>query len=219
MGLSGPDEGDTARGTAVTDTQQQQLAKRLMVCTRAIRSDRKNALRWVELGDLLEDLGRGWPARKAYARAYSLEPELLSFWTMPRVDLWRLRRDHWEQFFIELGRLITIGLALNDHLYFEPAARLFRHLAVLEPGWWALPMYEAMALSNLGHYEEALVATERAIQCEPLETWLWGHKAHLLRRLGRAEAARKADLRAEQLRKPAKVLTWRPRVPSKRLDT
>jgi tetratricopeptide (TPR) repeat protein len=126
----------------------------LLACRRAIASDPANAANWEHLGDLLVRRSQTYEAREAYARAYELQPDLLTQWIVPGANAAQRA---------QIDKLFSIGLGLNDAGHFEASLRVFEALAVIEPTWSFPLTLCGMMLCNLRQYAEALPYLDRAL--------------------------------------------------------
>jgi tetratricopeptide (TPR) repeat protein len=174
----------------------------LLACRRAIASDPANAANWEHLGDLLVRRSETYEAREAYARAYELQPDLLTQWIVPGANA--VQRA-------QIEKLFSIGLGLNDAGHFEASLRVFEALAVIEPTWSFPLTLCGMVLCNLRQYAEALPYLDRALALDPEDVGAWTEKTLAFTALGLEEEARAAHQRENAARRASGVAAWMPR--------
>ncbi len=173
--------------------------------------DPRNGQLWAQLGSVLVKQGDAGTARRALARAYRLQPDLLSLWTMPHLDVWRLKDRDRNRFETELETLITIGLALNDDAHFQAAVRIFDRAISLEPSWSFLWTCKGMILTNLGRHEQALPILDHALVLNRGDVGAWTMKVKALAALGRKDEAHVARQHEYAARRATGVPEWMPR--------
>ncbi len=91
------------------------------------------------------------------------------------------------------------GLARYRVGYVERAAELFGQAAGLLPDSDLPRLYEGRALADLGRFEEALAAAQRAAELSDTRAETWQLLAQLHAQLGNADAAASARARAAAL--------------------
>lgn len=174
----------------------------LLACRRAIARDPANAANWEHLGDLLVRRNKHYEAREAYARAYELQPDLLTGWIAPSTSTVQLA---------QIDKLYSTGHGLNDFGHFEASLRVFEALTVIEPTWSFPLTLCGMVLCNLWQYAEALPYLERALALDPEDVGACTEKTRAFKALGLEDEARVAHQRENAARRASGVAAWMPR--------
>ena len=141
---------------------------------KAIELDPNYNWAWIQLGRLMQKLGRYEEAEAAYRKAIELDPNYNWAWIQFGALMQKLRR-------------------------YEEAEAAYRKAIELDPSYdWAWVKLGDL-LQNLERFEEAEAAYRKAIELDPGDTWAWVQLGRLLQEVDLFEEAEGAYRKAIEL--------------------
>ncbi|MGA7641212.1 MAG: tetratricopeptide repeat protein [Syntrophobacteraceae bacterium] len=204
---------DQLRGSAV-QLQEAEAAYR-----KAIELDPNYTWAWVQLGGLMQNLGRFQEAEAAYRKAIELDPSYTWAWVQlggltEKLERFQEAEDAYRKA-IELDpndnwAWVQLGGLLHERLErFEEAEAAYRKALELKPhNAWAWSQLGQLLHEKLERFEEAEDAYRKAVELDPGHDWMWAQLGRLLHeKLERFQEAEAAYRKAVEL-DPGYVWVW-----------